>query len=318
MKRTLPPLNALRAFESAARNVSVSLAAAELGVSPAAISHQIRLFEDFIGLPVLERSGRGIALTDAGRAALLPIQAGFAQFHNAMDAIDALGETGTLNVSVAPSFAAKWLLPRLRDFEALYPQIDVNVSASVQLVDFTRDSVDIAIRYGGGSYPELHAERLLSESVYAVCSPALLKNGRPLKSLADLAGQTLLHDDSPDNDPSCPGWDHWLRAAGRTEIDFTRGPRFNQASLVLEAAILGRGIALAKSTLAEADIKAGRLVRLFSTEVPVTFAYYVVAPKSKLNLPKVSFFRDWLRSQVESSGAEKPPVYKAEFNHVAA
>src|SRR5476651_1701825 len=156
MKRNLPPLNSLRAFESAARNLSVSLAAAELSVSPAAISHQIRLIEDFIGMPVLERSGRGIAMTDAGRAALIHIQGGFAQFQSAMDAIDALGETGTLNVSVAPSFASKWLLPRLHEFQTLHPQIDVNVSASVQLVDFARDSVDVAIRYGGGSYPELH------------------------------------------------------------------------------------------------------------------------------------------------------------------
>lgn len=318
MKRTLPPLNALRAFESAARNLSVTLAANELNVSPAAISHQIRLFEDHIGLPVLERSGRGIALTDAGRAALGHIQAGFEGFKAAMDAIDSLGETGTLNVSVAPSFAAKWLLPRLHEFQARHPQIDVHVSASVQLVDFARDSVDLAIRYGGGSYPELHSEKLLAESVYPVCSPGLETAARPLRSLADLAGHTLLHDDSPDNDPSCPGWDHWLRAAGHTEIDASRGPRFNQASLVLESAILGRGVALAKSALAEADIRAGRLVRLFSTEVPVNFAYYLVAPKAKLNLPKVSFFRDWLFSQVQEAEPRKPGSFRAELSNAAA
>ena len=318
MKRNLPPLNALRAFESAARNLSVSLAAAELSVSPAAISHQVRLFEDFIGLPVLERSGRGIALTDAGRAALSHIQGGFGQFQAAMDAIDALGETGTLNVSVAPSFASKWLLPRLHDFQTRHPQIDVNVSVSVQLVDFGRDNVDLAIRYGGGSYAELHSEKLLAESVFPVCSPELLKSSNGLKSLGDLENQTLLHDDSPDNDPSCPGWDHWLRAAGHGEIDAARGPRFNQASLVLESAILGRGIALAKSTLAESDIKAGRLVRLFSTKVPVNFAYYVVAPKSKLNLPKVSHFRDWLRSQVTEAQDKKPSFFADGLNSVAA
>jgi LysR family transcriptional regulator, glycine cleavage system transcriptional activator len=318
MKRTLPPLNALRAFESAARNLSVSLAAAELNVSPAAISHQVRLFEDFIGLPVLGRSGRGIALTDAGRAALTHIQSGFGKFQAAMDAIDALGEAGTLNISVAPSFASKWLLPRLHDFQAKHPQIDVNVSASVQLVDFARDSVDLAIRYGAGSYDELHSEKLLAESVYPVCSPTLLRSASSLTSLGDLADQTLLHDDSPDNDPSCPGWDHWLRAAGHSEIDAQRGPRFNQASMVLESAILGRGIALAKSTLAEADIAAGRLVRLFSTEVPVNFAYYVVAPKSKLNLPKVSHFRDWLRAQVVDVQDKKPAVLRRDLNSVAA
>ena len=318
MKRNLPPLNALRAFEAAARNLSVSMAAAELSVSPAAISHQVRLFEDFIGLAVLERAGRGIALTDAGRAALAPIQGGFAQFQAAMDAIDSLGETGTLNISVAPSFAAKWLLPRLQAFQALHPQIDVNVSASVQLVDFTRDSVDLAIRYGGGSYDELHSEKLLAESVYPVCSPELLRSGAALNTPGDLAAHTLLHDDSPDNDPSCPGWDHWLRAASHGEIDATRGPRFNQASLVLESAILGRGVALAKATLAEADIAAGRLVRLFSTEVPVNFAYYIVAPKSKLNLPKVSHFRDWLHAQVAQAKGNKPVFLTDGLNSVAA
>ena len=269
-------------------------------------------------MPVLERAGRGIALTDAGRAALIHIQGGFAQFQSAMDAIDALGETGMLNVSVAPSFASKWLLPRLHKFQTLHPQIDVNVSASVQLVDFTRDSVDVAIRYGGGSYAELHSEKLLAESVYAVCSPDLLRSATGLKSLGDLANQTLLHDDSPDNDPSCPGWDHWLRAAGHGEFDTARGPRFNQASLVLESAILGRGIALAKSTLAGSDIKAGRLVRLFSTEVPVNFAYYLVAPKSKLNLPKVSHFRDWLRLQVTEAQDKRPAIFMNSLNNVAA
>ncbi len=271
-------------------------------MSPAAISHQLRLLEDFIGMPVLGRSGRGIALTDAGHAALPHIQQGFASFQGAIDAIESLGETGALNVSVAPSFASKWLLPRLHEFQSQHPEIDVNVSASMTLVDFARDAVDVAIRYGGGSYAELHSEKLLSESVFPVCSPALLKGERPLKSLADLTHHVLLHDDSPDNDPSCPGWDMWLRAAGHTEIDSARGPRFNQASLVLEAAILGRGVALAKATLADADVKSGRLVRLFSTEVPVNFGYYMVAPKAKLNLPKVSFFRDWLRGEATGQG----------------
>ena len=318
MNRNLPPLNALRAFESAARNLSVSLAAVELCVSPAAISHQIRLFEDYIGLPVLARSGRGVALTDAGKAALGPIQGGFTRFQEAMDAIDALGETGVLNVSVAPSFASKWLLPRLHEFQALHPQIDVNVSASVQLVDFARNNVDVAIRYGGGSYSDLHSEKLLAESVYPVCSPELLQSGLPLTSLADLAAHTLLHDDSPDNDPSCPGWDMWLRAAGHAEIDATRGPRFNQASLVLESALLGRGVALAKSTLADADVKAGRLVRLFSTTKQVNFAYYFVSPRAKLNLPKVSFFRAWLGAKTGIVDGRNKTSVAGNFNNFAA
>jgi LysR family glycine cleavage system transcriptional activator len=294
--RAAIPLNALRAFEAAARHLSLSLAANELNVTPAAISHQVRLLEDHIGLPVFERNGRGLALTDAGAAGLPDLREAFAHLSAAMDAIGSLGETGTLSVSVAPSFAAKWLLPRLESFEREHPQIDVHVSVSMQLADFTRDRIDVAIRYGGGGYPEVFFEKLLAETVIPVCSPELLR-GRVLRSARDLLSLTLLHDDSPDNDPSCPNWDMWLRAAGVDDVEVDRGPRFNQASLVIESAVLGRGVALAKSTLAAADIEAGRLVRPIEAERPVDFAYYFVAPRPKLNLPKVIYFRDWLRRQ---------------------
>lgn len=298
MRRPLPPLNALRAFEAAARHLSLTVAAQELSVTPAAISHQIRLLEDHIGMPVMQRSGRGLVLTDAGAAAFADLRDGFARLAAAMDAIDALGERGTLRVSVAPSFAAKWLLPRLHDFETAHPEIDVHVSSSMQLVDFARDGTDLAIRYGAGNYPELVVERLLSEEVVPVCAPELIKGDRPLDSAADLKNFTLLHDDSPDNDPSCPNWEMWLRAAAAEGVDGARGPRFNQSSLVIEAAVLGRGVALAKHRLAAEDIRRGRLVLPFVDAVPLDFAYFVVSPKAKLNLPKVSYFRDWLREQV--------------------
>lgn len=297
MRRPMPPLNSLRAFESAARHLSISLAANELNVTPAAISHQVRLLEDHIGLPVFERNGRGLALTDAGTAGLRELREGFASLAAAMDAIESLGEAGVLSVSVAPSFAAKWLLPRLESFQTKHPEIDVHVSASMQLADFAKDGVDIAIRYGAGGYADVVFEKLLTETLIPVCSPDFLRSSQPLQSARDLVGVTLLHDDSPDNDPSCPNWEMWLRAAGVNDIDAARGPRFNQASLVIESAILGRGIALAKSALAAEDIRAGRLVRPFATALPVDFAYYFVAPKAKLNLPKVVFFRDWLRAQ---------------------
>jgi LysR family transcriptional regulator, glycine cleavage system transcriptional activator len=295
-RQTLPPLNALRAFEAAARHLSLSLAANELNVTPAAISHQVRLLEDHIGLRVFERNGRGILLTDAGAAGLNDLREAFAHLSAAMNAIGSLGETGALSVSVAPSFAGKWLLPRLDSFEREHPEIDVHVSASMQLADFARDRVDVAVRYGAGGYPDLFFEKLLTETVIPVCSPELL-DGKVLYSARDLLGLTLLHDESPDNDPSCPNWEMWLRAAGVVDAEADRGPRFNQASLVIESAVRGRGVALAKSTLAEADIRAGRLVRPIEAERPVDFAYYFVAPRAKLNLPKVVHFRDWLRRQ---------------------
>ena len=255
MRRQPPPLNALRAFEAAARHLSISRAAGELNVTPAAISHQIRLLEDHIGLPVFMRNGRGLSLTDAGAAGLRDLREGFARLAAAMDAIDLLGEAGVLSVSVAPSFAAKWLLPRLDSFQTCHPEIDVHVSASMQLVDFARDGVDLAIRYGAGGYSDLVVDKLLAEKVIPVCSPELLRSGELLDLISDLVGVTLLHDDSPDNDPSCPNWEMWLRAAGVTHIDTARGPRFNQSSLVIEAAVLGRGVALAKAALAAEDLK---------------------------------------------------------------
>jgi len=303
MRRQLPPLNALKAFEAAARHLSISQAANELCVTPAAISHQVRLLEDHIGLSVFERNGRNLVLSDAGQAGLEFIRDGFAKFNAAMDAIDSLGEVGVLSVSVAPSFAGKWLLPRLDSFHEQHPDIDVHVSASMQLSDFAKDGIDIAIRYGPGRYPDLVSEKLLDETVTPVCSPSLLQSAGMPRSATDLMGFTLLHDDSPENDPSCPDWSMWLKAAGASDVDASRGPRFNQASLVIEAAVLGRGVALAKYALAEADIKAGRLIPVLRSSLPVDFSYYVVAPRAKLNLPKVAHFREWLRTQVAAKPA---------------
>lgn len=297
MRRQLPPLNALRAFEVAARHMSISQAAVELRVTPAAISHQIRLLEDHVGLPVFVRNGRGLALTDAGAAGLRDLREGFARLGAAMDAIDSLGEAGVLSVSVAPSFASKWLLPRLETFQRAHPEIDVHVSASMQITDFVKDGIDLAIRYGAGRYSDLSVERLMAESVVPVCSPDYLASHGPFHGPDDLVEATLLHDDSPDNDPSCPNWEMWLGAAGARDIDAARGPRFNQSSLVIEAATLGRGVALAKTALAARDLRQGRLVQPFSSSVKVDFAYYIVAPRAKLNLPKVSYFIDWLRSE---------------------
>lgn len=303
MRRQLPPLNALRAFEAAARHLSISLAAAELKVTPAAISHQIRLLEDHIGLPLFTRNGRGLALTDAGGAGLRDLREGFARLGAAMDAIDSLGEAGVLSVSVAPSFASKWLLPRLESFQDRHPEIDVHVSASMQLSDFVKDGVDIAIRYGSGRYADVAVEQLLPESLIPVCSPDYLKRNGPFHGAEDLVEATLLHDDSPDNDSSCPNWEMWLSAAGAKHIDASRGPRFNQSSMVIEAAVLGRGLALAKTTLAAEDIRQGRLVQPFAATHKLDFAYYIVAPRAKLNLPKVSHFIDWLRREALSEQA---------------
>lgn len=296
----LPPLNALRAFTVAARHLSLSRAAEELSVTPAAVGQQVRLLEDHLGYALLRRTGRQTLLTDEGQALLPGLVEGFERLAAALDAPAQVGHDGVLTVSVAPSFAAKWLVPRLDAFQERHPAIDVRVSAAMQVVDFENGDVDCAIRYGPGHYPGLETARLLSESVIPVCAPGLVGGEPPLEVPADLAGQTLIHDDGPERDASCPDWRMWLKAAGVDGVDPSRGPRFDQASLVLEAAVAGRGVALAKARLAEADLRAGRLVRLFDLSQPVRFAYHFVAPPTKARLPRVIAFRDWLVAEAAS------------------
>ncbi len=309
--RRLPPLNALRSYEAAARHLSFTKAAGELGVTPAAVSHQVKMLEDFIGVSLFQRVNRQLILTDAGAACLPGIRASFEGLTTAIGSISTAGRSGVLTVSVAPSFAGKWLLPRLDGFKSAHPDIDVRVSASMSLVDFAGGEIDLAIRYGSGRYPGLVAERLISESVIPVCSPKLLKGTLPLQSPDDVRHHTLLHDDSPDDDQSCPTWEMWLRAAGVEGIDATRGPRFNQSSLVLESAILGQGIALAKSTIASVDLAEGRVVKPFELTLPLDFAYYIVYPESKSLMPKVDLFIQWLKEEVT------PPVSRGPARLVA-
>lgn len=300
-KRRLPPLVALRTFEVVARHLSLIRAADELCVTPAAVSHQIRTLEAHLGMALFRRSGRNIVLSEAGQACLPGIRDGFERLSDAIAQLETLGEGGVLTVSVAPSFAVKWLVPRLDRFQQQHPAIDVRVAASNQLANFASDNVDLAIRYGSGRYPELRVERLLQEAIFPVCSPELAQQLK-LKTPHDLAATTLLHDDSPDEDQSCPTWQMWLRAAGAHDVDGNRGPRFTQSSLVLEAALHGRGVALAKATLAEADLHKGRLIRLFDDETPLDFAYYIVGPQRKLALPKVAAFVEWLRAEAAMNG----------------
>jgi LysR family transcriptional regulator, glycine cleavage system transcriptional activator len=311
--RRLPPLNALRSYEAAARHLSFTKAAGELGVTPAAVSHQVKMLEDQIGIPLFQRVNRQLVLTEAGGACLPGIRAAFEGLAEAVGSISVAGRRGVLTVSVAPSLAGKWLLPRLERFKSIHPDIDVRVSASLQLVDFASGEIDLAIRYGTGRYPGLKSERLISEAVVPVCSPKLLDGPHPLQSPADVRFHTLLHDDSPDDDASCPTWEMWLKAAGVDGIDATRGPRFNQSSLVLEAAILGHGIALAKSTIAAADLAEGRVVKPFELTLPLEFAYYIVTPESKGLMPKVDLFIGWLKEEVMTTTASlastRPPAH---------
>jgi LysR family transcriptional regulator, glycine cleavage system transcriptional activator len=302
-RRRLPPLNALRAFEAAARHMNFSRAADELSVTPGAVSQQIQNLEEYVGASLFKRTPRGLLLTDAAQTALPSLRDAFDKMDEAASQLTAAIDGRRVTVSAAPSFAAKWLVPRLGRFESSYPEVDVWLSAGMELVDFTSGEVDLAIRYGSGRYAGLEVTRLMSETVTPVAAPALLAE-RPILRPEDLSNHTLLHDGSPDADESCPDWSMWLAARGVPGVDGARGPRFNQSSLVIEAAVSGRGVALAKGTLAQADLDAGRLVApLEDSSTTLEFAYYLVHPKAKARLKQVRAFANWLVAEAEAHEA---------------
>ncbi len=301
-RRRLPPLNALRAFEAAARHLNFSRAADELSVTPGAVSQQIQNLEDYVGVALFKRTPKGLLLTDPAQIALPALREAFDRLAEAASMLTAAVDGRRLTVTVPPSFASKWLLPRLGDFESQHPEVDVWVSADNEINDFASGEVDLAIRYGSGRYPGLETTRLLQETVLPVASPALLDT-QPLAEPRDLANHILLHDGSPDADPSCPDWTMWLAARGVKGVDGARGPRFNQSSLVIEAAVGGRGVALAKRTLAQADLDAGRLIAPLQIATAVDFAYYLVHPKTKGRMPQVKAFIAWIVAQAAAHEA---------------
>ena len=293
MDRELPPLNALRAFEAAARHLSFTLGARELHVTQAAVSHQVRSLEEHLGLKLFRRGSRALALTEEGQALFPAVREALDRLADATERLRASDVHCTLTVSVLPSFAARWLVPRLGRFREAYPEIDVRVAPDPDLVDFARDHVDVGIRYGSGSYPGLRSDRLLDEEVFPVCSPKLLDGLYPLHEPADLRHQTLLHDDTRGD------WRTWLLAAGATDVDPTRGPIFFDSSMLVQAAVESQGVALARRVLAEQDLEAGRLVRVFERPLPAEFAYYLVCPEASATHPKIAAFRGWILAEVD-------------------
>ncbi len=295
------PLNALRAFEAAARHLSFSKAAQELHVTPAAISHQIKGLEERWDCQLFIRNNRNLTLSDAGRLILPDVSEGFAALDRAMTRLGADDDPHALILSASPSVAAKWLLPRLSRFQDAHPEIDVHISANNLVVDFAKDGVDVALRYGRGPYPGLHAEVLLESDLFPVCSPAFLTGDHPLHEPGDLKHHTLLHDDSWAVGGPALDWEMWLRAAGVTNVDAKRGPHFDSAGLVVEAAIMGRGVALATDSTAGDDMTAGRLVRPFDISLPLDFKVHFVCLPAALERANVRAFRDWVVAEAKAS-----------------
>lgn len=298
MSRELPPLNSLRAFEVAARHLSFTRAGEELFVTAAAVSHQVKSLEEALGVSLFDRRPKSLVLTDAGRAYLPALQQAFKQMAEATHQIHAKTNRTTLRVNMPPTFAAKWLIPRLRRFIASHSGIDIKVSSTKDMVNFARDDCDLAIRYGRGVYEGLHSVLCLPVEVFPVCSPALLQGKYPLRTPSDLKHHTLLHDSSTYNDGSNPDWPMWLRCAGVEGIDATRGPSFWPSHLVIGAALDGLGVALVKGSWVQQDLAAGYLVRPFDISITVEFAYYVVYPESRIDDPHIKQFVDWIKSEV--------------------
>ncbi len=303
MTRRLPSLNALRAFEAAARHLSFTKAAEELHVTQAAISHQVKSLEEQLGLPLFRRLNRRLLLTDAGQTYVSSLTEAFDGIAEATERTTAQ-RGGSLRVSTLPSMAAKWLLPRLSRFRARHPEIDVYVSASHGLADFRRDDLHLAIRYGKGNYPGLEAVHLMDDEIFVVCSPRFLEQGPPLRSPADLSHHTLLHDISVEANRR--DWRAWLERIGETGIDPDRGPGFSDSNLIIEAVMAGEGVALTRRSLAADDLAAGRLAIPFGPIRPATNCYYLVYPKANAEIPKLRTFTDWLHEEAEADRAAGP------------
>lgn len=292
-------LNALRAFEASARHQSFSAAAEELSVTPAAIGQLVRGLEEWLGVPLFHRSTSGkarLVVTEPASRALPIIHEGFEKLSLGLKTLKDSTMGGVLTATVSPAFAAKWLLPRIEHFQTNNPDTDVRLDMSLKPIDFVKNNIDIGVRYGAGHWAGLVAEKLMDEEIYPVCSPSLVKAHQELLTdPASLLHQTLIHDLSLGEKLDFANWNKWILKAGLSAPSINRGMQINNSAAVLQTAIDGHGIALARSVMAKDDIASGRLIRLCPEVTYISeFAYYVVYREDWANLPRLVAFRDWL------------------------
>ena len=300
MMRRLPSLNALRAFEAAARHLSLTKAAAELHVTPAAVSHQIKALEEDIGVPLMRRSNGKFVLSEAGRAGLPNLRVAFDRLTEAVRRMTDDRASQILTVRVGPSFAASWLVPRLHRFKQAHPDIDVRLDAvlgrGVPMIgtDFVREDIDVLIGYGSGVYSDRSALPLFPEEVFPVCSPDLCTGEAPLIAPADLIHHTLLHEFWEASVIGFPDWQDWLKEADVPGIDVAQGPRFSNQAMAVQAATQGHGVALGSAVLVADDLASGRLVQPFKVTLSTQFSYTLFCSNESENHPKIRAFRNWL------------------------
>ncbi|GAB5379839.1 MAG: transcriptional regulator GcvA [Aliiglaciecola sp.] len=298
MNRRLPPLNALRAFEAAARHLSFTKAADELFVTQAAVSHQIKSLEDFLSIKLFLRKNRSLLLTEQGQSYYLELKELFEQLHGATERLLASGEKGAITVAMPPSFAIQWLVPRINQFSQIHPEIDVRIKAVDFDDGFLEDDVDVAIYYGRGKWSGLQADKLHTEFLTPVCSPMLFTGNKPLDKLDDLKHHRLLHDSTRES------WKSWIRYFHVPGVNVEQGPIFSHTMMVLQAAALGQGIALANSVLARPELASGRLVCPFEERLVSKNSFYLVCHQSQAELGKIATFRHWLLAQVKEEQDE--------------
>jgi len=291
MPRRLPVLNALKAFESAARHESFTKAASELSVTQGAVSHQVKALESQLGLRLFQRERQRLIITEAGRAYLEVVRDAFDRIAAGTEQLLQRQNSGILTVSTSPNFASKWLVHRLGRFAEAYPEIDLRVSASIQHVDFVREDIDMAVRHGDGNWSGLEATRFCAEELFPVCSPTLLA-GRPrISGPNDVLKFPLLHTGDR------RAWSMWLESVGLTDVEISQGPVLNRDSMAIDAAVDGQGIALARTTLASWDLLSGRLVAPLTVALKASKTYWIVCPKATAKLPKIEIFRSWLLAE---------------------
>jgi LysR family glycine cleavage system transcriptional activator len=287
-----PPLKALRVFETAARFQSFKLAGEALSVTPSAVSHQLKSLEEFLGVKLFERRSRQVVLTTEGRAYLTPIRDALEQIRVATEQICCTDAVGAITLSVAPSFATGWLMPRLPEFQLTHPDIEVRLISAIELVDFSQADLDAGIRSGRGAWRGLRSHRLLAEELVPVCNPELARRDG-LVSPGDLRETTLLHEI-----PRLGLWRSWLAAVGIFDVDAERGPKFQGAAMAVDAAVAGLGVAIATRALVETHVREGRLVVPFDIRLPGDSAYYFVYPEERENNAKIVAFKDWILGAV--------------------
>ena len=311
--RKLPPLTAIKAFEAVARHRSVTLAAAELCVTPAAVSQQIKVLEQYFERPLFRRHAAGLVPTDEARSYLVHVSRALDGLHVASEHLRKIHHSGVVRISILPSLASRWLAPRLGQFSRRFRNIELDIVSELQPVDLVRSNYDLAVRYGCGNYPGLRVDHLMTETLFPVCSPRLLNEGRGLHAHADLAGHCLLSELIKPAEPASDewlGWEPWLKSWGLDSTCFTHRISMSDTAAILTAVEAGGGVAIGRSQLLQEQISTGRLVALFDTRRTSSLGYFIVSHSATGEVPRVSAVRDWLLDEggLSASGLSEAEV----------